>query len=82
MKPKLLPGLALVLSGTLFFLSATQPVYGYEVLIQLNHTNLNTDYSFLQITAVRNNATNSEVVFFTVVVIPRDKHQPPPFLSS
>jgi len=78
MKPKLLLGLALVLN-MLIFLSATQPAYGYEVFIQLNHTNLNTDYSFLQITAVRNHSTNNEAVFFTVVVIPKDKHQPENF---
>lgn len=79
MKPKLILSLALVLSGTLFFLSATQPAYSYEVLIPLNHTNLNTDYSFLQITAVRNHPTNNEAVLFTVVVIPKDKHQPENF---
>jgi hypothetical protein len=79
MKPKLLLGLALVLCGGLFFLSATQQAYGYEVVIQLNHTNLNTDYSFLQITAVRNHSTNNEMVFFTVIVMPKDKHQPENF---
>src|SRR5665647_2438813 len=79
MKPKLLLGLALVLGGALFFLSAIQPAYGYEVVIQLNHTNLNTDYSFLQITAVRNHSTNNEMVFFTVIVMPKDKHQPENF---
>jgi hypothetical protein len=79
MKPKLILCLALVLSGGLFFLSATQPVYGYEVLIQLNHTNLNTDYSFLRVTAVRNHSTNNEMVFFTVIAMPKDKHQPENF---
>jgi hypothetical protein len=66
MKPKIILCLALVLSGGL-------SAFGYVAEIQINHTNLIKDYSFLQISAVRN--TNNETVFFTVTVIPKEKQQ-------
>ncbi len=70
MKPKLILCLALV-----FFCSfATQRAYGYVAEIQINHANLKTDFSFLKIKTAHINFTNNEVVFFTVVVIPKDKH--------
>jgi hypothetical protein len=75
MKPKLILWLALVLSG----ICATQRAYGFVAEIQINHTNLIKDYSFLQISAVRIHYTNNETVFFTVTVTPKEKQQPEHF---
>jgi hypothetical protein len=82
MKRKLILGLALVLSGSLFGLLAPQRAYGFVAEVQLNHTNLNTHYSFLKIKTVRLNFTNDEMVAFTVLVMPKDKHQPENFHAS
>ena len=71
MKPKLILCLALVLSGVF----ASQRAYGYVAEIQINHANLKADFSFLKIKTVHINLTNDEVVFFTVMVIPKDKQQ-------
>jgi hypothetical protein len=71
MKPKLILCLALVLSG----IFATQRACGFVAEIQINHTNLIKDYSFLQISAVRIHYTNNETVFFTVTVIPKEKQR-------
>jgi hypothetical protein len=77
MKPKLLLCLALVLSG----IFTTQRAYGFVAEIQINHTNLVKDYSFLQISAVRIPYTNNETVFFTVTVTPPKKQQSEYFLG-
>jgi hypothetical protein len=69
MKLKLILGLALVI-----FTFAAQRACGFAAEIQINHANLKTDYSFLKIKTVRIDYTNNPVVFFTVVVIPKDKH--------
>ena len=82
MKPKLILCLVLVLSGAFLFSFASQKAYGYEVLVQLNHTNLIKDFPFLQISAVRSHSTNNETVFFTVTVIPKDQHQPENFTGT
>jgi hypothetical protein len=71
MNPKIILCLALVLSG----IFASQRTYGYEEEIRINHANLKTDCSFLKIETVRINLTNDPVVFFTVIVIPKDKRQ-------
>lgn len=70
MKPKFLLCLALVV----FTFAAGQSAYGFEAVIQINHANLKTDFSFLKIKTVRIDSTNNSMVFFTVVVIPKDKH--------
>jgi hypothetical protein len=75
MKPKLILCLALVLSGGF----ATQHAYGFVAEIQINHTNLTNDFSFLQISAARTHFTNNETVFFTVIVTPKVKQQPEHF---
>jgi len=67
MKPKLILCLALVLSG----IFATQRAYSYVAEIQINHVNLKTNFSFLKIKTAHTHLTN-EVVFFTVIVIPKD----------
>ena len=79
MKPKLLLVLALVLGGSLFGLLAPQRAYGFVAEVQMNHTNLNTHFSFLKVKTVRLNFTNDEMVAFTVLVMPKDKHQPENF---
>ena len=71
MKPKFLLCLALALNG----IFAVQRACGYVAEIQINHANLKTDYSFLKIKTVRLNFTNNPVVFFTVIVMPKDKQQ-------
>jgi hypothetical protein len=71
MKPKIILCLALVLSG----IFTIQHAYGFVAEIQINHTNLKTDYSFLKIKTVRLNFTNNPVVVFTVIVVPKDKLQ-------
>jgi hypothetical protein len=71
MKPKLILCLALVLSC----IFATQRAYSYVAEIQINHANLKTYYSLLKIKTVLLNFTNNPVVFFTVIVIPKDKRQ-------
>ena len=75
MKPKLILCHALVLSGIFLCFFATQSAYGFVGEIQINHTNLKSDYSFLKIKTVHLNFTNNPVVFFTVIVIPKDKRQ-------
>jgi hypothetical protein len=75
MKPKLLLCLALVLSGIIFYSFATLNAYGFVAEIQINPANLKTDYSFLKINTVRVVFTNNPVVYFTVIVTPKDKRQ-------
>ena len=53
----------------------TLHTYGFLAEIQISQANLKTDYSFLKIKTVRFNFTNDPVVYFTVIVIPRDKRQ-------
>jgi len=79
MNPKILLCLALVLSGGLFGFFTPQCAYGYVAEIHLNHSDLKTDFSFLKIQTVRLNFTNDEMVAFTVVVMPKDKHLPENF---
>ena len=74
MKPKLLLCLALVVS-----MFAARQVYGYDVPFEINRKNINTDYSFLLIKAVHYNKTNDDTVIFTIIVMPRDNHQPDNF---
>jgi hypothetical protein len=71
MKPKLIFCLALILSGGF----ATQRACGFEAEIQINHSNLKTYCPFIKIKTVRPNITNNPVVFFTVIVVPKDKLQ-------
>ena len=77
MKPKLILCLALAV----FTFAARQSAYGYEVPFEINRTNINTDFSFLLIKAVHYNynKTNDETVMFTIIVMPRDNHQPENF---
>jgi hypothetical protein len=70
MKPKIILCLALVFLCSF----ATQRACGSVIEIQINHADLKTNFSFLKIRTVHINFTNNEVVFFTVVVIPKDKH--------
>ncbi|HTB86166.1 MAG TPA: hypothetical protein VK742_21140 [Candidatus Sulfotelmatobacter sp.] len=74
MKPKLLLCLALVLSGCLLGLFNPQSACGYEVVTQINHANLK-NYSFLKIKTARLNFTNNSAVWFTVIVIPKNKQK-------
>jgi hypothetical protein len=74
MKSKPLFCLALVLSGILPSFFATQSAYGYVAEVQINHTSLKTDFTFLKIKTIRLNFTNDPVIIFTVVVMPKDKH--------
>src|SRR5580704_18463548 len=71
MRSKLLLCLALVLSG----LFATQCAYGFVAEIQINHANLKTYCPVVTIKTTRPNWTNDEVVFFTVIVFPKDKQR-------
>ncbi|MGD0252485.1 MAG: hypothetical protein ABSC01_07285 [Verrucomicrobiota bacterium] len=71
MKAKIILCLALVLSG----IFATQCAYGFVSEVQINHTNLIKDYSFLQINTVRIHYTNNETILFTVTVTPKEKQQ-------
>jgi hypothetical protein len=75
MNPKLLLCLALVLSGCLIGLFNPQSACGYEVVTQINHANLKTDCSFLKIKTVRFGSTNNPAVWFTVIVIPKNKQK-------
>ena len=65
MKAKIILCLALVLSGVF----VTESLCAYEVEIQLNHTNLKTNFSFLEIKTFHISYTNNDVVAFTVLVI-------------
>ena len=76
MKSKMPLCLALVLGGVLFGCFGAQCAYGLEAPpVQLDRTNLKTDYSFLQVNTVHIHFTNNEMVTFIVAVIPKDKHQ-------
>ncbi len=69
MKPKLFLCLALVV----FTFAAGQSAHGFEAVIQINHANLKTDYSFLKIKALHSGSTNNPVVLFTVFITPKAK---------
>jgi len=71
MKSKIILCLALVLSG----IFAKESLCAYEVEIQLNHSNLKTNFSFLEIKTVHISYTNNEVVAFTVLVIQTNKSE-------
>src|ERR1035438_8474937 len=71
MKAKIILCLALVLSGVF----VTESLCAYEVEIQLNHTNLKTNFSFLEIKTFHISYTNNDVVAFTVLVIQTNKSE-------
>ncbi len=79
MNSKIILCLAPVLIGGLLGLFAPQDAFGYDVPIEINHTNIKTDYSFLLIKAVHYLGTNDEMVIFRVVVMPKHKRWPDDF---
>jgi hypothetical protein len=75
MKPNIIITYTLLFCG--LFL---QQSLGFQTSpIEMNRTNLNVDYPFLLIKVIHIPKPNNETVFFTVVVMPMDAHDPENF---
>jgi hypothetical protein len=77
MKPQLLLGLALVLSGYFIPLSAQ----AYWASIPVDHANINTTAPFLRVVTTQYGVTNDSRIAFSVYVLVKDK-QPEELISG